>query len=139
MTPDQTPATPESPDHDEHDEHDEMHDDMDECIEACLQAHVVCTMTAQYCLAQGGEHAAVDHVGLMLDCAEICQTSANFMIRGSPYHTLTCNACAELCRSCAESCRDLGEDEHMQSCAEICDRCAELCEKMAGAAAEDED
>ena len=31
-----------------HDEHD--HDELDACIEACLQCHVVCTMTAQYCL-----------------------------------------------------------------------------------------
>ena len=31
---------------------------------------------------------------VLLDCAEICQTSANFMLRGSPLHTNTCAACA---------------------------------------------
>lgn len=116
----------------EHD-HDHEHDEMDECIEACLQCHVVCTMTAQYCLAQGGVYAEVDRVGLLLDCAEICQTSANFMVRGSPYHTVICGACAELCRACAESCRAIESDENMVHCAEVCDACAEACEEMATA------
>ncbi|HEY0972346.1 MAG TPA: four-helix bundle copper-binding protein [Gemmatimonadales bacterium] len=124
MPPDQTPHAEQSSEH-------EVHDRMDECIEACLQGHVVCTMTAQYALTQGGEHATVDRVGLLLDCAEICQTSANFMVRGSPYHTLTCGACAEVCRACADMCREMEDDEHMRSCAEICERCAELCEEMA--------
>ena len=131
MPQDQTPTPQESSEH-------EGHDRMDECIEACLQCHVVCTMTAQYALAPGGEHATVDMIGLMLDCAEICQTSANFMVRGSPYHTLTCGACAELCRASADSCREMEEDEHMRSCAEVCERCAELCEEMSAEEGEDE-
>jgi hypothetical protein len=117
-------------DHADHD-HEHGHDAMDECIEACLQCHVVCTMTAQYSLVQGGAYATVGHVGLLLDCAEICQTSANFMMRGSPYHAVTCGACAELCRACAEACRSAGDDEEMAHCAEVCDACAESCEQMA--------
>lgn len=116
--------------HDDHDGHDHAHDDMDECIEACLQSHVVCTMTAQYGLAQGGDRAAVNHVGLLLDCAQICQVSADFMIRGSPYHTATCAACAEICRACEEACRAFPDDEHMAQCAEVCATCAESCERM---------
>ena len=117
-------------DHADH-EHEHEHDAMDECIEACLQCHVVCTMTAQYSLVRGGAYAAVGHVGLLLDCAELCQTSANFMMRGSPYHEITCGACAELCRACAEACRAAGDDEEMAHCAEVCDACAESCERMA--------
>ncbi|MFL5574948.1 MAG: four-helix bundle copper-binding protein [Gemmatimonadaceae bacterium] len=90
-------------------------------------------MTAQYCLAQGGAYAEVGTVGLLLDCAEICQTSANFMVRGSPYHTVTCAACAELCRACAEACRAFEQDENMAHCAEVCELCAESCEQMATA------
>ena len=117
-------------DHDRHD-HDHEHDEMDECIETCLQCHVICTMTAQYCLAQGGELADVGTVGLLLDCAEICQTSANFMVRGSPFHVLTCGACAEICRACAEVCRSVEGDENLAHCAEVCDACAESCSEMA--------
>ena len=112
-------------------EHDHEHDEMDECIESCLQCHVVCTMTSQYSIAKGGEHADVSHVGLLLDCAEICQTSANFMVRGSPYHAVTCGACAEICRACADACRAFDDDDSMAHCAEVCESCAESCERMA--------
>ena len=118
-----------------HDEHD--HDELDACIEACLQCHVVCTMTAQYCLAQGGDHAAIDLVGVLLDCAQICQTSADFMVRGSPYHSITCGACAAVCRGCAEACGAIEGSEEMAHCAEVCAACAESCERMA--AEEDEE
>ena len=118
-------------DHDHGHDHDHEHDEMHACIEACLQCHVVCTMTAQYCLVKGGEHAAIGQVGVLLDCAQICQTSADFMIRGSPYHTLTCAACAEVCRACAEACRAAEGEEELAHCAEACEACAESCERMA--------
>jgi hypothetical protein len=124
-------------DHGHEHDHEHDHDAMDDCIEACLQCHVVCTMTAQYCLAQGGEHAAIDLVGVLLDCAQICQTSADFMVRGSPYHTITCGACAAVCRGCAEACAAFTGSEEMEHCAEVCASCAESCERMA--AADDEE
>ncbi len=116
-------------DHD-HDEHD--HDSMDACIEACLQAHVVCTMTAQYAMLQGSQRIPVEVAGLLLDCAQICQTSADFMLRGSPYHEVTCGACAVLSRACAEACRSVQGEEELAHCAEVCDECASLCAQMAG-------
>ena len=127
-------------DHEHDHDHEHGHDEMDECIEACLQCHVVCTMTAQYCVAKGGERATLDQIGVLLDCAQICQTSADFMIRGSPYHTLTCGACAEVCRACAEACRAVGgEEEEMAHCAEVCEACAESCARMAAADEDEED
>lgn len=113
------------------DDHEHDHDAMDECIEACLQCHVVCTMTAQYCLVRGGERAAVDQVALLLDCAQLCQTSADFMVRGSPYHVATCRACAEVARACSEACAAVADDEELAHCAEVCATCADLCEQMA--------
>jgi hypothetical protein len=114
-------------------EHDALHD----CIEECLNCHVACTMTVQHCLATGGAHAEVNLAGVLLDCAEMCQTSANFMLRGSPYHILTCAACAELCRVCEETCRSIADDEQLAHCADVCAACAESCEQMT--AADDED
>jgi hypothetical protein len=114
-----------------HDHEHEGGDAMDDCIEACLQCHVVTTMTAQYCLAKGGDLSDVSMVGVLLDCAEISQTSANFMLRGSPFHTLTCGACAEICRTTAEACRQMASnDEHLTHCAEVCEHCAEHCAMM---------
>jgi hypothetical protein len=68
----------------------------------------------------------------MLDCAEICQTSADFMLRGSDRHHLTCRICADICRACAEDCERLaGDDPMMRECAEECRRCQKSCERMA--------
>src|SRR5215217_3671660 len=60
--------------------------DMLDCIELCNDCHKACLETAMYCLQQGGKHAEPNHVRLMFDCAEICQTSSNFMQRGSDLH-----------------------------------------------------
>ena len=108
---------------------------MQECIERCLDCHKACLETVMYCLQQGGPHAEANHVRLMLDCAEICQTSANFMQRGSDLHHLTCSACAEVCQRCADDCARLADgddDNRMAACATMCRRCAESCRHMSG-------
>ena len=107
--------------------------DMERCIALCQECHEVCLQTVSHCLEKGGQHAEAAHIRLLLDCAEICETSANFMIRGSELHTETCRACSEVCQRCANDCRRLGNDPKMQECADVCRRCAESCAQMAGA------
>ena len=109
--------------------------EMQQCIDECLRCHSVCTTTIAYCLQQGGKHATPEHVTLLLDCAQISATSADYMLRGSHLHTRTCETCAEVCRACAEACERMGDDDVMRRCAELCRRCAESCERMAGAGA----
>jgi hypothetical protein len=109
----------------------EMSQEMQDCIEICQECHSVCLETVVHCLQMGGEHAEAGHIRLLLDCAEICQTSANFMLRGSDLHGRTCEVCAEVCERCAEDC-DRFEEAFMQQCADICRRCAESCRQMAG-------
>ena len=110
-----------------------MNSDMQACIDACVTCHRVCAETLQHCLNLGGPHAEADHVRLMLDCVQICQTSADFMIRSSPLHVHTCGACAEVCQLCADDCERLArDDEHMRRCADECRRCAESCRAMSG-------
>ena len=104
---------------------------MRQCIQNCLDCHAISQATIQHCLKQGGPHAKPDHIRLMEDCAEICQTSANFMLRGSDLHHLTCGACAQVCERCAEDCARMGDDPVMQQCAEACRTCAESCREMA--------
>jgi len=86
-----------------------------------------------HCLDKGGKHAESRHIGLLLDCAEICQTSANFMLRGSDQHPSACAICAEVCERCAARCDQLGNEDFMRRCAEACRRCAQSCREMAGA------
>jgi len=104
---------------------------MQECIDNCLQCHAACLETVIYSLQQGGGHAEENHIRLLLDCAEICQTSANFMLRNSPQHAITCAACAEICERCAVECERFPDDMQMSACARMCRKCADSCKEMA--------
>lgn len=108
----------------------QVNQEMQQCIENCLYCHSICANTVTYCLQQGGMHSELPHIRLMLDCAEICQTSANFMLRGSEMHVRTCGICAEICQKCAEDCERMGDDAQMKTCAEMCRTCAESCRQM---------
>ena len=107
--------------------------DMQNCIDECTTCHAVCLKTIQHCLGKGGKHASRDHIRLLADCAQICRTSADFMIRGSELHHFTCGACAEICQRCADDCAQMADDAEMRHCADQCRRCAESCRQMAHA------
>ena len=109
--------------------------EMQECIDECLSCYSICEQTIQHCLELGGKHAEQQHIRTMQDCAAICRTSADFMLRSSPFHNRTCGICAEVCRACERECRKMGDDEMMQRCADACRKCAESCERMAKTAA----
>lgn len=103
---------------------------MQECIDNCNECRDECErMLYQHCLEMGGEHVKKEHVKLMADCIEICQTAANFMIRGSEMHSNICGTCANICEECADSCDQIGGEE-MKKCAEICRACAQSCREM---------
>jgi hypothetical protein len=106
---------------------------MRDCVRNCQQCHAICTETVAHCLKLGGKHAAAEHIRLLLDCAQICATSADFMLRASAEHGRTCEVCAEICAKCAESCERVGAgDQTVRDCAERCLACAKSCEQMAG-------
>ena len=101
------------------------------CVEHCQACESVCLETMSHCLELGGPHAEARHMKGLAACAEICGTSARFILLGSEHHVRTCGVCAEVCVACAEDC-DRFDDELMKRCAEICRRCAESCREMAG-------
>jgi hypothetical protein len=99
------------------------------CVDACLNCYAVCLSGfAGHCLETGGEHTKPDHARLMLACAEICRTSAHFMLLGTPHHKHTCAECAEICTECANDCERIGG---MEDCVAACRACAESCRAMA--------
>jgi hypothetical protein len=105
---------------------------MQDCISECLTCYGVCLSTIQHCLRKGGNHASPEHIRLLMDCAYICLTSANFMLLGSNYHNRTCELCAEICTACADDCETMMEDDDiMRMCAEACRKCAVTCREMA--------
>ena len=42
-----------------------------------------------------------DLIAMLTACAELCQATANSMLRGSALHPVLCRACAEACDLCA--------------------------------------
>jgi hypothetical protein len=108
-----------------------MTDEVQQCIENCLQCHRTCEQLIPYCLEKGGMHAERSHIQLLSTCADICRTSAHFMMWSSDLHPKVCGTCAEACLKCAEDCERMGDDKMMKACAEICRLCAESCQKMA--------
>ncbi|MDD5463130.1 MAG: four-helix bundle copper-binding protein [Methylococcales bacterium] len=81
-----------------------------------------------HCLEMGGKHVEPEHFRLMMNCAEICQLSANFMLSSSRFHNRTCEVCAEICDACAMDCGRIG---NMEECASTCRECADSCKQMA--------
>lgn len=110
----------------------EMTKDMQGCMENCQECHALCLRTIQHCLALGGPHAEAAHIAALMDCAEACRSSADFMLRGSAMHGAVCGVCADACRACEVSCRKLANEGLMKECADACRACAESCEQMAG-------
>jgi hypothetical protein len=109
-----------------------MSEEMRRCIQLCQDCHATCIQMISHCLKLGGQHAAPDHIRLLMDCAQICTTTADYMARESLLHDRMCGLCSEICRLCAERCEQVKGDDHIiKQCAELCRRCAGSCEHMA--------
>jgi hypothetical protein len=105
---------------------------MQQCIQNCTSCRAACLKTLAYCRKKGGKHAERNHLRILQDSAEICQTSEGFMRRGSEFHPRTCGLCAEVCDACAKSCEQFPNDAQMKACAAACRRCGKSCHTMAG-------
>jgi hypothetical protein len=106
--------------------------EMEQCIQNCEDCHHICIETLNHCMHMGGKHVEPTHLRLLYDCIQICATSADFMLRGSPFHNLTCGVCAMVCERCAEDCLRIdANDPQMVACADMCRRCAQTCRQMA--------
>lgn len=105
---------------------------MQECIDHCRDCEALCLESVAHCLGRGGKHAEAEHITQLIACADICATSAKFMLLGAAEHPTTCRACADVCDACGAACEALGDDEMMQRCAAACRRCAESCRQMTG-------
>lgn len=101
------------------------------CLEECVACARTCTDTLVHCLQMGGAHAAVNHVQILLDCTQICNTTSEFMSRYSPQHGVACKACADICDRCATACDSFKGDDAMTACAKECRKCADSCRAAA--------
>lgn len=109
-----------------------MSEEMRRCLQLCQDCHATCIKMIGHCLKLGSRHAAADYIRVLMDCAQLCATTADYMARESLLHDRMCGLCSEICRLCAESCEQIGGDDQMvRQCAELCRRCAGSCEHMA--------
>jgi hypothetical protein len=107
-------------------------DDMQKCIQLCRDCYAMCTQAITHCLKVGGRHAAPDHIRLLLDCAQMCATASDYMLRESPFHNRICRVCSDLCKQCGKDCEQTAaDDQMMKQCIEICRKCGDSCERMA--------
>ena len=105
-------------------------DDMQACIDNCLEAAQVCEWCVDGCAGEGEERARC--IRLCRDVADIATLHARFMARNSGYHEELASLCAALCEECTEECQQ-HDDDHCQACAEVLPKCAESCREMATA------
>ena len=100
------------------------------CIERCSDCHDVCTEAIAGFLQGGSPHGQYLLVRLLSDCAQLCDTTRDFMLRSSDLYRQIARLCAELCERCAQACERQG-GELLVRCAEECRRCAESCRAVA--------
>lgn len=105
--------------------------DMERCIDDCTVMHQVALTASGHALRHGGGENTNHIIRVLSDCVEMCQTAANFMLRGSPNHKKVCGLNGEICREVAEACSSF-DDDVMKKVVESATRCAESCEAMAG-------
>jgi len=100
--------------------------EMQQCIQDCLNCHAVCMQVADKYRQGGSEQANAEHMYMLLDCAEMCLTSAHFMQHNSPLYGYTCQTCAQVCTHCANMCEQMGNSD----CVNACRACAESCQQI---------
>lgn len=106
--------------------------DVQACIDLCVRCARTCLdKTANVCLEKSGRHARPSHIALMLGCADLCSTTARFLIMHAMLEHKLCFVCAEVCEACAVSCEQLQDMEDMEDCVEVCRACAVACRRLA--------
>lgn len=102
-------------------------------INTTQDCETICVQTIQYCLEMGGAHVEKEHMQLLQDCADICETTAKLHSRRSAQHQSVTSACADICDLCAAACEQFIGDPQMKACANQCHLCAIVCrQSLAG-------
>ena len=91
-----------------------LKDDL-EVFRACRRA---CLDAVRRALDDDGPTLDDTQIGVLLDGAEVCETTIRFRRRTSTLHPRLCAACVEVCERCAELCEAYADDPVMRECSE---------------------
>jgi hypothetical protein len=103
-----------------------------QCIDELQKCHRACADTASRCLMIGGVYAQAERLSLLLDCAQACQVSADFLLRRSSFQLQMCIFCTEVCVRAADMCAEFQDDPLMRACERACRRSAAASREMTG-------
>ena len=98
-----------------------------ECLRNCTECHQVCLAMLVHPDVVGALDD--DDMKLLLNCSQICATSADFLDTSSAYHRDVCGVCTKICTACADMCEGHGITV-LRSCAQTCRTCADSCRRM---------
>jgi hypothetical protein len=104
---------------------------IEDCIVKCLDCRSICVKVVDHYLRLRSVKSECPDIRSLLNCSEICATTARFMLRGSEFSRELCLFCAEVCKSCAGQFSGLRREAEIEACAAACRQCAECCERMA--------
>lgn len=71
----------------------------------------------------------VEQINLLRDCADICDTTEDYVARNSYFSKSIAAQCADICVTCGTECSKF-PDQASQMCAQICFNCAEECKEF---------
>ena len=97
---------------------------------ACLRAHDACEAAVAHALRAEDGDRVNERVGTLLDCADVCRTTARQIRYGSPLLRGTAGVAAELCARAAEACAAAALPA-LAVHAEACRRAAACCRRVA--------
>jgi hypothetical protein len=78
-----------------------------------------CNAAFAYCTQQD-EVDDPELLACIVDCVDLCTTTASFIVRGSEHADDLREVCAELAKCVEESCEEYGDDEVLTACADAC-------------------
>lgn len=107
-------------------------------IEACHECGETCTSCADACLGEKGVESLRRCITLNLNCAAVCETTAQLLTRRTEADweliLSQLQACVMACRLCGAECeKHAHHHEHCRVCAEACRRCEEACNRILAA------
>jgi hypothetical protein len=82
-------------------------------VAACNTCRASCLEIVGYSIRMQGYYAEVGHVRLLEDCARICETMVDFVLRGSELSGALRTLCADVCRRCAQDCDRFDYDQRL--------------------------
>ncbi len=111
---------------------DQLGKEIQECMLKCLDCRTMCLKLVEHYLRLEGAKSDGPDIRLLLNCSEICATTARFMLRGSEFCQRLSLLCAEVCKRCARQWSLLRDDALIEGCWLSWSQCAECCERTAG-------